>query len=169
MQKELYDLFSPKFYSLCRRYSDNDDTAKDILIEGFITVFTSIDHYRGEGSFEGWMRTIFMRKAVLFYRERLRRNHYFEPLEELDVSDASIDPASQIDIKDAMSEAIRRLPNEERLVFNLVAVEEYTLIEAAKELEIPESTVKSRYYRAKNSVKKYLTRRLGEGFLKRYK
>ena len=43
------------------RYAGNPDAAKDLLQDGFVKVFTSMDSYSGAGSFEGWMRKIFTR------------------------------------------------------------------------------------------------------------
>ena len=55
MQKELYDRFSARFYALCCRYAPDDDIAKELLVDGFMTIFSEIGNYRGDGAFEGWM------------------------------------------------------------------------------------------------------------------
>ena len=54
-QKELYDRYSSRYFVFCRRYAADDESAKDILIDGFLAVFQSVDTYSGTGSFEGWM------------------------------------------------------------------------------------------------------------------
>ena len=59
MQRELYDRFASKMYGVCLRYAANAEEAEDILQEGFIKVFKKITSFRGEGSFEGWIRRIF--------------------------------------------------------------------------------------------------------------
>lgn len=169
MQKRLYETYSPRFYALCRRYSADDEEAREILTEGFITVFEDIGLYRGEGSFEGWMQTIFLRKAVSLYRDKKRRGRYFEPLEDSDYEGKYADLAEQIDVRDAMIEVLQKLPKSERAVFNMVAVEEYTFEEAGEELGVSASTVKSRYYRALQTTRRLLTKRLGKEFLKKYK
>ena len=43
-------------YGVCLRYSGNVDDANDLLQEGFIKVFRNLLKFRGDGSFEGWMR-----------------------------------------------------------------------------------------------------------------
>ena len=50
MQRELYNIYSPRFNALCHRYISNDDIAQDIFIDGFATVFNTMNQYRGEGS-----------------------------------------------------------------------------------------------------------------------
>ena len=52
-QKAIYDLLAPRMFPVCIRYIGDRVIAEDILQEGFITLFTRIDSYKGEGSFEG--------------------------------------------------------------------------------------------------------------------
>ena len=169
-QKELYDRYSSRFNAFCRRYAADDETAKDILIEGFLDVFQCVGKYRGDGSFEGWMQTIFLRKAISFYRRNARRMQDTVSIDNRDFDMASsVDVYMQIDVRDALIEAIRELSDEERVVFNLVAVEGSSLNEAAKEIGIPESTVKTRYYRALRIVRSLIEKRLGKDNLYRNK
>jgi RNA polymerase sigma factor (sigma-70 family) len=60
MQEELYRRFSPRMYGVCLRYAGKVEEAEDILQEGFIKVYKKLNSYRGEGSFEGWIRRIFV-------------------------------------------------------------------------------------------------------------
>ena len=57
-QKLLYNQYSQKMYSVCLRYSHDQDQAKDLLQDGFIRVFQNLTTFKGEGSFEGWVRRI---------------------------------------------------------------------------------------------------------------
>jgi RNA polymerase sigma factor (sigma-70 family) len=78
MQRELYDRFAPKMYGVCLRYAGNAEEAEDILQEGFIKVFRKIESFRGEGSFEGWIRRIFVNTAIEYYRKKT----YLQPITE---------------------------------------------------------------------------------------
>jgi RNA polymerase sigma-70 factor (ECF subfamily) len=169
MQKELYDRYSSRFYALCRRYTNDTESANEILTDGFIDVFSEIGNYRNEGSFEGWMQTIFLRKAIRFYHANHRRQQTFKQLDSTEYDGGYADIATQIDIREALLVALRNLSNEERMVFNLVAVEDCSLKEAGKMMNIPVSTVKSRYYRALQTVRERLTKQLGENFIKNYR
>ena len=53
-QKVLYDRLAPRMFPVCIRYVGDRELAEDILQEGFITLFTRLDTYKGDGSFEGW-------------------------------------------------------------------------------------------------------------------
>jgi len=64
MQEQLYHRFSPKMYAVCLRYSGNAEDARDLLQEGFIKVYKNIDKYRGDGSFEGLVRRIFVNTSI---------------------------------------------------------------------------------------------------------
>ena len=63
-QGELYRRYAAKMMGVCMRYSRNRDMAHDLLQEGFIKVFTNLNEYSGNGSFEGWMRKIFINCAL---------------------------------------------------------------------------------------------------------
>ena len=131
MQKELYDRYSPRFFALCCRYAPDDFIAKEMLIDGFMTIFSSIDKYRGDGAFEAWMRVIMLRRVVANYR-RNRKYRETLPIEEsVEVSLPTGHPEHNIDVRDALREALRLLNEKERTAFNLVAVEKYTFNDAA--------------------------------------
>lgn len=166
MQAELYRRYSPRFYLLCRRYAPDDDVAQQILVDSFLTIFAEVSHYRGEGAFEGWMQTIVVRQAIRSYKKNQRRWALFEDAEKEDFPYHQPDVGMQMDIREALVRALRLLSEKERRVFNLVAMEEYTLADAAELLKLPESTVKTQYYRAQRILKKRLMKHLGRHYLK---
>ena len=67
-QKELFDLLGSKMFGVCLRYGGNVDDANDILQDGFLKVFEKIHQFKFEGSFEGWLRRIFVNTALERYR-----------------------------------------------------------------------------------------------------
>ena len=69
-QKALYEKFAPKMYALCLRYAIDQDEAKDFLQEGFIKIYKNIQSFRGDGSFEGWIRRIFVTTCTGFIQKR---------------------------------------------------------------------------------------------------
>lgn len=147
-QKELFELFSPRMYAVCLRYAGNADDAKDLLQEGFITVFTRLDSYSGNGSFEGWMRKIFVNTALM----HLRRNDALKLSEDITeartLSDPEPAPLERIGYHQLMK-LIASLPPDARTVFNLHVVEGYSHKEIADMLGITEVTSRSRLQRAR--------------------
>jgi len=160
MQSELYKQYSPRFYALCRRYVVDEDMANDALVEGFITVFQTIDKYSARGSFEGWMHTIFVRSAIHLLRKKMQQNER-ELSDELAADQGySVDLDKQIDIRTALEQAMRLLTDKQRVIVNLIAIDDHTFVQVANELQLPESTVKWQYYQAMEIVKCKMKRRL---------
>jgi RNA polymerase sigma factor (sigma-70 family) len=67
-QQRVYELFYGKMMAVCLRYTKNHDQAKDILQDGFIKVFRSMDRFNRAGSFEGWIRRIMVNTAIDHFR-----------------------------------------------------------------------------------------------------
>lgn len=147
MQEELYSRFSPRMYAVCLRYAGNSEEAEDILQEGFIKVFKKMDSFRSEGSFEGWMRRIFVNTAI----EHFRRKRYLMPVTEKEENSIEGKYPSVLDdlgAKDILA-LVQELSPGYRTVFNMYVVEGYTHREIADMLGISEGTSKSQLSRAK--------------------
>ena len=69
-QKVLFDRLASRMFPVCMRYVGERSLAEDILQDGFITLFTRLDSYKGEGSFEGWARRIFVTTALMNLRKK---------------------------------------------------------------------------------------------------
>ncbi|MDD2595208.1 MAG: RNA polymerase sigma factor [Bacteroidales bacterium] len=149
-QRELYDTFSARFYPLCIRYVRDRDVAKDVLQDGFITIFDKIGTYKGDGSFEGWMRRIFINTALMY----VRKNDVLKYSEDIDttpIKEAEIgssDIVASLDSKTIMR-VITQMPDGFRAVFNLYVFEGYSHQEIAKELNITEGSSRSQLSRGR--------------------
>ena len=146
-QRRLYEQFAGKMYAVCLRYARTPSDAADILQEGFVKVFTKLEQFQHQGSFEGWIRRIMVNTALRAY-QRQRFDQETTGLERL--PESPVDP----DALSALSEGelhglIARLPEGYRLVFNLVAIEGYSHAEAAELLHIQESTSRSQLTKAR--------------------
>jgi RNA polymerase sigma factor (sigma-70 family) len=158
MQEELYRRFSPRMYAVCLRYAGNAEEAEDILQEGFIKVFKKLESFRGEGSFEGWVRRIFVNTAI----EHFRRKRYLQPVtekEENTIEGKSLSALDGLAEKDILA-LVQQLSPGYRTVFNMYVVEGYTHKEIGDMLGISEGTSKSQLSRAKvilqDMVKQFL-------------
>lgn len=147
MQEELYRRFSPKMYAVCLRYASNTEEAQDILQEGFIKVFKKLESFRGDGSFEGWIRRIFVNTAI----EQFRRRRYLQPVTEKEENTIEGKYVSALDglaEKDILA-LIQQLSPGYRTVFNMYVIEGYSHKEIGEMLGISEGTSKSQLSRAK--------------------
>jgi RNA polymerase sigma-70 factor (ECF subfamily) len=146
-QKRLYDEYSKMMFGICLRYSNSKDDAKDILQDGFIKIFTKISQYNFSGSFEGWMKRIFVNTALEHYRTN--KNH----MNQSDVEyannnphhDYTIEKISQKEILNMLS----KMPPGYRNVLNLFIIEGYSHAEIGEMMGISEGTSKSQLSRAR--------------------
>lgn len=156
MQRELYDRYSPFLYSLCRRYTADDDKAMEALVESFMLIFSNLENYNGNGSIKGWMMTITMRKIVDLYRRDRQWSEKYTDIDSFVGESLTPDYDRQIDLRTVLVGALRKLPPQDRALFNMIAVEGYSFSEAGKVLKLPKSTVKSRYYKARTQMQKWV-------------
>ncbi len=152
-QKALYDRLAPRMFPLCMRYVSDRVLAKDILQEGFITLFTRLGSYKGDGSFEGWARKIFVTTALM----DLRKKDALKMSDELDTArgmKADMPSQSQnIGYKDLIK-LVMGLPPGFRTVFNLYAIEGYSHKEIGEMLGITETTSRTQLSRARTILQK---------------
>jgi RNA polymerase sigma factor (sigma-70 family) len=161
IQQQLYNRFAAKMFGVCLRYAGNNEEAEDILQEGFIKVFKKIGSFRGEGSFEGWIRRIFVNTAIEHYRKKI----YLQPItehEESTVEGKYLSVLDRLAEKDII-QLVQQLSPGYRTVFNMYVVEGYTHRQIAEELGISEGTSKSQLSRAKmilqELVKKFIQKK----------
>jgi RNA polymerase sigma factor (sigma-70 family) len=160
-QEEVFNSMYRRLLGVCMRYADDDDEAKDILQNGFIKVFKSVENYKGDGSFEGWVKRIVINTAIDNYRRKKVKpvvvdseltDRLGSNMEE-EVEDDSI--YQQIPIK-AVLDAVQDLSPAYRTVFNLYVLEGYNHNEIAEMLTISVGTSKSNLSKARLNLRKML-------------
>lgn len=155
-QKHLYEKYARTMYGICLRYAPNQEAAEDLLHDGFIKVFSVIDSYSERGSFEGWLKRIFINLAL----ERIRKEKATMVTEELqeipDLADNESEGVNNIS-EDELIKMIQELPKGYRTVFNLYAIENLSHREIAQMLNIAEGTSRSQYIRARQMLQEKVT------------
>jgi RNA polymerase sigma factor (sigma-70 family) len=160
MQEELYRRFAPKMYAVCMRYANNADDAQDLLQEGFIKVYRNLEKFRAEGSFEGWVRRVFVNTSIEHFR---RKNTLYSITEKEEnvIEDSDITALDNLAEKDIIA-LVQELSPGYRTVFNMYVVEGYSHKEIGNILGISEGTSKSQLARAKAILQKKVQQRLEE-------
>lgn len=152
-QQKLFDLYSPKMNGVLMRYLKSKEYREDVLIEAFFKVFSNLDRFRGEGSFEGWIRRIVVNEALMF----LRKQHNFNMTLEITDFDQ---PVKMNVVENLAAQDILKLMNElptgYRTVFNLYVVEGYKHREIAELLGVSINTSKSQLILAKKRMQDIL-------------
>ncbi|MCM1197506.1 MAG: sigma-70 family RNA polymerase sigma factor, partial [Clostridium sp.] len=138
-QKAVYDRFAPKMFLICLRYVSDRATAEDLLQEGFVTLFSKLDSYKGDGSFEGWARKIFVTTALMYLRKKdaLKMSEDIENARH--ISSECSTQLQNVGYKELLK-LIAALPTGFRTVFNLYVLEGYSHKEIGQMLGISEVT-----------------------------
>jgi RNA polymerase sigma factor (sigma-70 family) len=160
MQEILYRQFSPKMYGVCLRYSGNAEDANDLLQEGFIKIFKSLVKFRGDGSFEGWMRRIFVNTSIEHFRKKVKLYNVSE-VQENTIEDVELNVLDSMAEKDIIL-LVNELAPGYKAVFNMHVIEGYSHKEIAEILGITEGTSKSQLARAKGVLKKSLEKSMNK-------
>ncbi|NNE25338.1 MAG: sigma-70 family RNA polymerase sigma factor [Saprospiraceae bacterium] len=150
-QKALYDRYSGLFYAICLRYLKNPVEAEDVMIESFYKIFTKINQFNDEGSFEGWMKRIVVNQSLMQIRKNSNLNLHvdIENAYDLNEKEKAIDNLNH----EALMELIQSLPVGYRTVFNLYVIEGYKHREIADQLGISINTSKSQLILAKKKLR----------------
>ncbi len=158
MQEMLYHRFSSKMYAVCLRYCKDADDAQDLLQDGFVKIFNSLHKFRGEGSFEGWIRRIFVNTSIEHFRKSIKAN-FVADASEVVMEDPAWNALDNLGEKDIIK-LIQALSPGYRQVFNMYVVEGYSHKDIADILGITEGTSKSQLARAKTILKRMVEDKL---------
>ena len=169
-QKELYEKYAPVMMAVCIRYCGDVEIARDLLHDGFIRVFTQIGSYSGKGSFEGWLRRIFVNLALENFRKEKKKHQFMEEYNYIQSNESDNPTEDLLEIDDIpgekVLEMIKSLPPGYRTVFNLYIFEDMSHREIAEELGISEAASRSQFFRAKKKKKKKITAILAKNKLR---
>jgi len=153
-QRALFEIFSPKMLSVCKRYILEPNIAETQMLDGFMTVFEKIDTFQEQGSFEGWIRKIMVNTCLMW----IRKNRLM--YKEVDIDDVHHelnfdDLSSSLEAEDLLK-IINELPQGYKTIFNMYAIEGYAHAEIAEELNISVNTSKSQLSRSRAYLQKKL-------------
>ncbi len=154
-QQMLYNMLSGKMFAVCMRYANDYSAAQDLLQEGFVKVFKNIEKFRGDGSFEGWVRRIFVNTAIEHYRKQVNM-YALHDSETKHYEYYETNALENLKQEDVMK-MIQQLSDGYRTVFNLYVVEGYSHKEIGDMMNISEGTSKSQLARARYLLQKMIT------------
>jgi len=154
----MVETYSQKLYWHIRRLVILHEDADDALQNTFINVWKSIGNFRSESSLYTWLFTIATNEALTLINKRKRNasvsiddlNGYFESSQEgstwFDGDEAQL----------KLQNAILKLPEKQRIVFNLKYFDEMTYEEMSKVLNTSEGALKASYHHAVKKIQKML-------------
>jgi RNA polymerase sigma-70 factor (ECF subfamily) len=154
-QQQLFELFSPKMLSVCRKYMKSTDRAEEVMITGFFKVFTNLKSFKAEGSFEGWIRRIMVNQCLSQLRKEKKLN--FDDTSEIENSIRHVSYQETSFEVAEIQKFIDALPNGYKTVFVLHVIEGYKHSEISELLKISESTSKTQLFKARKQLQKQIT------------
>lgn len=164
--KRAFDLLVVKYQSrvasIVSRYISDYHEISDVTQEAFIKAYRAINKFRGDSAFYTWLYRIAINSAKNHLQSKGRRT----PLVDIEVSDAEqvyggrglediSSPEGQLNtaqLEKIVHESIRILPDDLRVAFSLREFEGLSYDEIAEVMACPVGTVRSRIFRARESV-----------------
>jgi len=169
----LMRLHNRRLYRLARALLRDDAEAEDALQEAYLAAHRAVGAFRGEARLATWLARLVTNECLGRIRKRARRENVF-PIGSLDaddqtaagVSDDAATPTGpdaalvRAQMRALLERKLDALPGIFRSVFVLRAVEELNVEETAKCLDIPEATVRTRYFRARSLLREALAQEM---------
>jgi RNA polymerase sigma-70 factor, ECF subfamily len=163
-------------YRSARSILKDDADAEDALQDAYLLVYRGINKFRGESSLRTWLTRIVVNEAIALARKKARTATIIDlgachddenGLDETPMTEAKTETPEQAAMRGQIRQLIEKkiddLPDAFRTVFMLRALEEMSVEETAACLDIPEATVRTRYFRAKGLLREALTREIDYG------
>lgn len=148
-----------RLFRIARAIVGDADDAEDVMQEAYVQAFTKIEQYAGRARFSTWLTRIAVHEALARVRQRRPGvDHDDEPV--LSSMPSPEDAASNQELARLLEPMIDALPEVFRTVFVLRAVQGLHAAECAECLEIPEETVRTRYFRARQLLQRQLEQRM---------
>jgi len=158
-QRKLYDRYASRMYVLCRRYANSNEEAEDMLMEGFMQVYKSLETFKGDSTFYTWIHSVMVNTAISHFRSirRFRNELLANELDEDVVLGEEETITTAIDAR-IVVDSLQRMPENYRMVFNLHAIEGYSFAKIGEILGKKEDSMRVVFLRAR----KWLRRELGD-------
>ena len=159
-EDELYRRYAARVFTLCRRYTENPDDAKDLMQESLIQALDKIENYNysGKGSLYAWISRIAINRALNQIRRKRWKTVSLD-LREDTVPDPTEEEMATIP-QEKLLEWIAKLPDVRRAVFNLYCIDGCSHKEIAEMLGISEKGSAGMLAKARKQLKEEINRYL---------
>ena len=149
-QRALYDATAAMALGVCMRYAHDRTRAQDWMQDGYIRVFENIGKLKKPESLMSWVYQVMTNVCIT----ALKREQERVPID--DVTSEIVVPPENPFADEEVVEALQKIMPSQRLVFNLIEVEDYTIEEVAKELKCTEVNVRALLSRAKSNMREII-------------
>lgn len=157
----LYRLYEKRIYRFVTSKMNDPHEAGDIVHEVFLEVWRSASKFEGRSPVRTWLFGIAYRKTMDRFRRSARMTVTDEPPEVADDAAPAFDLVAGGEEAAHLRACLGELSPEHRLAIELAFFEDMPYREIAATAGVPEGTVKTRVFHAKNLLRRCLSARLG--------
>jgi RNA polymerase sigma-70 factor (ECF subfamily) len=166
--EQLMRQYNRRLFRVARAVLKDEAEAQDALQEAYLRAYRSIGQFRNDAALATWLSRLVLNECFGRLRRTARRQnvvpiqHYGVDIEADDMSietpEAPDTALGRLQVRKLLERKLDELPEAFRLVFTLRAIEELSVEEVAQCLTIPEATVRTRHFRAKELLRESLAR-----------
>jgi len=157
-ESELYKITYGYLMSICYRYVNSTEDAKEMLNIGFLKILTNLDKYKPEIPFKFWIRRIMINTLIDEYRKKKIHDERIQYVDNyIETADYSeLNPVLARMDADQINSLIKKLPPTSQKVFNLFVVDGYSHKEISRMLGMSEGTSKWHVNFSKEKLKEMI-------------
>ncbi|HEX2960907.1 MAG TPA: RNA polymerase sigma factor, partial [Ignavibacteriales bacterium] len=159
--------YNQRLFRIGHAYLRDDDEIEDAIQSAYLKAYEQLNNFQGRSSFSTWLIRIYINELLQGLKKKKRFQNYFDP----DLINNSYDPPEvgtynmetpynstlNNELKDILEKAVDELPEKYRVVFIMREIEDMSVSETSKSLNITEANVKVRLNRAKNILRESLS------------
>jgi RNA polymerase sigma-70 factor (ECF subfamily) len=155
-QNILYRKYSGLVFSIAFRYSKNRNDAEDLSQEIFTKIFKSLKSFRGDGSFDGWIRRIATNCSITYYRKKLSEGYSVDVDSMWSIKDDSYERIAPDVTVEELEKILEKMPGGYAKCIRLHVLEGYKHKEIAEILGVDINTSKSQLSRGRSILLKIM-------------
>lgn len=153
---KLYDSYSAALYGVILKIVRSEEIAQDVLQDSFVKIWKNIDGYdSSKGTLFTWILNIARNTAIDKTRSQVFKKN--AKTDSIDINTSDVRVSTQIPIEHiGLEKMLTQLKPELQEIIDIVYFQGYTHSEAAKELNLPLGTVKTRVKIAVRELRKLI-------------
>jgi len=160
----LMKTYQERLYWHIRKMVYEHDDANDVIQNTFIKVYRSIDRFEGKSKLYTWLYRIATNESITFLNKKKKKK-----TSSIDDEEANLGNRLRADeyfdgdeIQMQLQIALEKLPEKQRLVFNMRYFDDMSYADISEVLETSVGALKASYHHASKKIESYL-RKVAEG------
>lgn len=153
---EIVRRYNQRLYRIAVSYGVMDDDAEEVIQLAYISAYEKLSQFRGDAKFSTWLIKILINECLMLKRQQRRVVKLDESKDVTFSTESHQNPEEDymdIERKEILQEAVKRLPEKYRTVFIFKEIEGMSIEEISDSLGISKVNVKVRLHRAKSMLK----------------